>query len=101
MCPASLQELDLTGSRDFLDAETARQVLAPLLAANAAHRQVCFSHNSRLFNLTLGPCGLKPAMLQLRSSRAAVGVLLYATLECLGAVVQWCHHNLVFITGEP
>jgi len=40
VCPASLQELDLTGSRDFLDAETARQVLAPLLAANAAHKQV-------------------------------------------------------------
>jgi hypothetical protein len=35
------QVLDLTGSRDFLDAETARQVLAPLLAAGAAHKQVC------------------------------------------------------------
>lgn len=33
--------LDLgTGSRDFLDAETARSVLAPLLAAGAAHKQV-------------------------------------------------------------
>lgn len=38
--------LDLTGSRDFLDAETARQVLAPLLAAGAAHKQVRFSTKS-------------------------------------------------------
>lgn len=37
---ANLQVLDLTGSRDFLDAETARQVLAPLLAAGAAHKHV-------------------------------------------------------------
>jgi hypothetical protein len=34
------QVLDLTGSRDFLDAETARQVLGPLLAAGAAHKHV-------------------------------------------------------------
>lgn len=32
--------LDLAGSRDFLDAETARHVLGPLLLAGAAHKHV-------------------------------------------------------------
>lgn len=34
------QELDLTGSREFLDTDTTAQVLAPLLAAGAAITKV-------------------------------------------------------------
>jgi hypothetical protein len=36
----SSQELDLTGSREFLDTDTTAQVLAPLLAAGAAITKV-------------------------------------------------------------
>lgn len=36
-----LQELNLTGSRDFLTTETTERVLAPMLAPGAAIKKVC------------------------------------------------------------
>ena len=42
----ALQELDLTGSREFLTRESAEELLAPLLAPGAAFRRVRFSTKS-------------------------------------------------------
>ncbi|WIA30005.1 hypothetical protein OEZ86_000102 [Tetradesmus obliquus] len=68
----SAGELDLYGSRDFLDAEGARAALAPLLAAGASIQKVRFSTKS---------FGVEAATVAAEALRAVAGSLQHADMS--------------------